>query len=200
MMNNKELAWMAAKLYVPVTACKSMDMTREIEPDAHYALHDTLADMQPDEALLSIAITAKHIAKCYAGTNSGTEVLSMECDRIIDEYGPLWLQHEQNGKKDNGYLVSILENIPEDLETMAELIEINLAYASYDNPVIAEICEILQIQAGAHAIIAEEFLNVMEMAAAQNRKRSNMPSGFLAANTAENVIAFPKRMITQSAT
>lgn len=193
MMNNKELAWVAAKLYVPVAACRSMDVKKDMEPDAHYALHDTLADMQPDEALLSIAITAKHIAKCYAGTNSGTEVLSMECDRIIDDYGPLWMQHEQNGKKDNGYLVSILENIPEDLETLAELIEVNLAYASYDNPVIAEICEILQIQAGAHAIIAEEFLSVMEMAEAQNRKTRKMPSGFMAANTDENVIAFPVR-------
>lgn len=196
MMNNKELAWVAAKLYVPVAACKSMDIDKEMEPDAHYALHDTLADMQPDEALLSIAITAKHIAKCYAGTNSGTEVLALECDRIIEEYGPLWIQHEKSGKRDNSYLVSILDNIPEDLETLAELIEVNLAYASYDNQVIADICEILQIQAGAHAIIAEEFLSVMEMAEVQNRKTRKMPSGFMAANVADNVVAFPSNRLT----
>ena len=192
MLNEKDMALMTAKLYVPVAACEAMDMKKNIEADAHFALHDVLSDMQCDEALLTIAVTAKHIAKRYAGTNSGTEVLSMECDRIIEEYGPLWLKHSQSTRKDNSYLMNVLENIPEDLENMAELIELNLAYAAYDNPVISEICEILQIQAGAHAIIAEEFLSVMEMAQCQKRKTAkSVPANMIAANAADNVIAFP---------
>lgn len=198
MLNQKEMADIAEKLYVPALACEAMDMNKNIEADAHYALHDILADMQPDAALLSIALTAKHIAKSYAGTNSGTEILAMECDRIIDEYGPLWLEHQNSNKKDNSYLVSLLENIPEDLETLSELIEINLSYAAYDNEIISEICDILLIQAGAHAIIAEEFLSVMEMAQYQNRKtRKIMPATMMAANSADNVVAFPGRYSTQ---
>lgn len=196
MLNKKELAFMAGKLYVPVATFEAIDMNNNIEADAHYALHDLLADMEPDEALLSIAVTAKSIAERYAGTNSGTELLSMECERLINDYGPVWMQYQKSGKKDNGYLVGILENIPEDLETLAELIETSLAYASFDNPIIGEICEILQIQAGAHAIIAEEFLDVMEMAQAQNRKtRTTMPENLVAANATSNVISFPGRSI-----
>lgn len=192
MLNNQNLALLTTRLHVPIAARDVLEQRKEIEADAHYALHDALADMQPDAALLSIALTAKMIAKTYAGTNSGTEVLMLECDRIIDEYGPLWLDHANSRKLDNGYLVSLLENIPEDLECMAELIELNLAYASYDNPVIAEICEILQIQASAHAIIAEEFLSVMEMAECQKRKcGKSVPANLIAANAADNVVTFP---------
>lgn len=192
MLNNQNLAILTTRLHVPIAARDAMEGHKEIEADAHYALHDALADMQPDAALLSIALTAKMIAKSYTGTNSGTEVLIMECDRIIDDYGQLWLDNANKKKMDNSYLISILENIPEDLENMAELIEINLSYASYDNPIVAEICDILQIQAGAHALIAEEFLSVMEMAECQKRKTcKSIPADLIAANAADNVVTFP---------
>jgi len=193
MLNNQNLAILTTQLHVPIAARDAMEQRKEIEADAHYALHDALADMQPDAALLSIALTTKMIAKGYVGSNSGTEILILECDRIIDEYGQIWLDNANKKNLNNGYLVQLLENIPEDLENMAELIELNLAYAAFDNPVIAEICEILQIQAGAHAIIAEEFLSVLEMAECQKRKcAKSVPENLIAANAADNVVSFPR--------
>ena len=197
MLNEKDLATLITQLEVPMVVGAAIEDGTDMQDDIHYALHDLLADMQPDTALLSIALSAKTIAKAYCGTGSGAEIVTMECDRIIEEYGPLWLENSRRGKINNNYLISILENIPEDLESMDELIDINLSYAAFDNPAVAEICEILQIQAGAHAIIAEEFLSVMEMAAMQNKKcRPSMPQGLSAANTAtdmniDNIVMFP---------
>ncbi len=198
MMNEMDLALLTNKLEVPLAVKALVEQNRELEEDIHYSLHDALSDMQPDTALLTIALSAKSMADMYAGSNSGTEILSMECERIINEYGPLWLENarriQSGGKMNNAYLVSLLENIPEDLEGLAELIEINLSYAAFDNAGVAALCEIMQVQAGAHAIIAEEFLSVMEMAAAQNRKmKPTAPANLVAANAADNVIRFPGR-------
>lgn len=197
MLNEKDLATLITQLEVPMVVGAAIKNDAEMQDDIHYALHDLLADMQPDTALLAIALSAKTIAKAYCGTGSGAEIVTMECDRIIEEYGPLWLENSRRGNINNDYLISILENIPEDLECMDELIDMNLSYASFDNPAVAEICEILQIQAGAHAIIAEEFLSVMEMAAHQNKKcRPDVPQNLSAANgTADrgtdNIVMFP---------
>lgn len=197
MLHEKDLATLITKLEVPMVVGAAIENGGEMQDDIHYALHDLLADMQPDTALLAIALSAKTIAKAYCGTGSGAEIVTMECDRIINEYGPLWLENARRGKINNNYLIGILENIPEDLECMDELIDINLSYAAYDNPAVAEICDILQIQAGAHAIIAEEFLSVMEMAAHQDKKcRPAVPQNLSAANTtaatsSDNVVMFP---------
>lgn len=193
MLNKLEIARLAAKLKVPDLACEVITMHKTIEADAHYALHDALADMQADEALLSIAIIARHIAESSTESSAGKNVLSLECERIINEYGPLWLYHQQSGKTDNSYLIGLLENIPEDLETLAELIDINLCDGGEARN-IAEICDILIIQAGAHAIIAEEFLNVMNAQdiAAPSSTSSPKTGHFIAPAAIEtNVIAFP---------
>lgn len=197
MLNDKDLAILMTQLEVPMVVGAAIEKGSDIQDDIHYALHDLLSEMQPDTALLAIALSAKTIAKAYCGTGSGAEIVTMECDRIIEEYGPLWLENSRRGKINNNYLIGILENIPEDLECMDELIDINLSYAAFDNPAVAEICDILQIQAGAHAIIAEEFLSVMEMAAHQNKKcRPSVPKNLSAANaTADmstgNIVMFP---------
>jgi len=197
MLNDKDLAILMTQLEVPMVIGAAIEKGAEMQDDIHYALHDLLSEMQPDTALLTIALSAKTIAKAYCGTGSGAEIVAMECDRIIEEYGPLWLENSRRGKINNNYLVGILENIPEDLECMDELIDINLSYAAFDNPAVAEICEILQIQAGAHAIIAEEFLSVMEMAAHQNKKcRPPVPKNLSAANaiadmSTGNIVMFP---------
>ncbi|MAE50677.1 MAG: hypothetical protein CMH27_02590 [Micavibrio sp.] len=198
MLNDKDLAALVTKLEVPMVVGAAIEHGAELQDDVHYALHDLLSEMQPDTALIAIALSAKAIAAAYCGTGSGSEIVIMECDRMISEYGMLWLENSRRGHIDNSYLISILENVPEDLECLAELIDINLCYAAFDNPAIAEICEIMQIQAGAHAIIAEEFLSVMEMAAAQKKKnQTDVPANMAAANASEtlkfadNIVQFP---------
>lgn len=200
MLNQTDLATLINKLEVPVVIGAALDYKKKLQDDVHYALHDMLSDMQPDTALLSIALGVKTIAVRYSGSNSGTEILAMECDRIIHEYGPLWLENARRGHIDNAYLISILENIPEDLETLSEMIALHLTYAAFDSKAVAELCDILQVQADAHAIIAEEFLSVMEMAAVQKAKnRPQFPHGMIAANgthetgagTNSNIIRFP---------
>lgn len=198
MMNQKDLALMTNRLEVPLVVKALVEQNQEIEDDIHYGLHEALSDMQPDTALLAITISAKAMAGMYAGTNSGSEIISMACERIISEYGPLWLENARiidsgNIKAmNNAYLVSLLENIPEDLETLSELININLSYAAFDNAAVAQICEILQIQADAHAIIAEEFLSLMEKNAAEGKKpKAKTPAAIITAKGEDNIVHFP---------
>ena len=158
--SDQDNALLITKLELPLAVRQALETSKELDDDTHLAFHDALSDMKPDTALLAIAVSAKMIASGY----SETEILADECDRIIQEYGPIWLENARHESVDNSYLVSLLERIPEDLEGLTELIEVNLSYAALDSAAVSDICEIFQVQASAHAIIAEEYLNIMEMA------------------------------------
>lgn len=159
-MTDQDYATLTARLVLPLAVREVLESARELDDESHIALHEILSEMKPDAALLSIAISAKMIAASY----TETEILIDECDRIIREYGSVWLENARHGHIDNTYLVSLLEKIPEDLEGLTELIEVNLSYAALESAAVSDICEIFQIQASAHAIIAEEYMNIMEMA------------------------------------
>jgi len=159
-INARDYALLITKLELPMAVRDAIEGSRELDDETHLALHEVLSEMKPDTALLAIAVSAKMIAGAYPDT----EILTLECDRIIQEYGPVWLENARNETIDSGYLVSLLDRIPEDLEGLTELIEVNLSYATLDSAAVSDICDIFQIQASAQAIIAEEYLSIMELA------------------------------------
>lgn len=188
-MTDQDYATLTARLVLPLAVREVLESARELDDESHIALHDILSEMKPDAALLSIAISAKMIAASY----TETEILIDECDRIIREYGSIWLENARHGHIDNTYLVSLLERIPEDLEGLTELIEVNLSYAALESAAVSDICEIFQIQANAHAIIAEEYLNIMEMAHNAGFDAFYTPSELMGNTTqvmSENIVPF----------
>lgn len=187
-MTDKDLALLTTKLEVPMIIRDALECGTEINEETQYGLHQILSDMKPDSALLSLALSTKIIASHY----TGTDILMMECDRIINDYGQLWLDNAHNQKIDNDYLLGVLDNIPCDLEGLMEIMQINLSYAALESAAISQILDIFQIQADAHAIIAEEFLSILEMASAQQSlQKLQVPSELAALNSAsDNIVAF----------
>lgn len=152
--------------------------------DVHYGLHEAISDLQPDSALLAIAMSAGTIARIYGEASPGMKVLSLECDKIIEDYGSMWLRHANNQSLDNEQILDVLTHTPEDLEGMAELLELNACFLKAKDEQAAALCEILLIQAQAHALIADEFI------AAANDMAANKSDMTVPVHTSGNVIQF----------
>ena len=83
-----------------------------------------------------------------------------------------------------------LAGIPEDLEGLCDLLEVNTAFFASHDPKAAALCEILCIQAGAHALIAEEFVGVIDNEAGEPVD-FGVVAGTQTTEMTDNVIPFP---------
>lgn len=162
MLNKKDSALLTTKLHVPMAVRDILAAPEAMEGDEQYALHEVISDLQPDSALLCIALAAKEIAKAAVYPSATTKVLMIECDRIVEDYAPLWLENAREQRIDDALVFDTLAGIPEDLEGLCELLEVNSAFFASHDPKAAALCEILCIQAGAHAMIAEEFIGAID--------------------------------------
>jgi len=163
MLSNKDLAQITNALQTPVIIQDILDGTGELTNDVHLGLHEVLSEDQPDSALLSIAISALKIAMHYKTEFATMPILAMEAKRIIVEYGPIWLRNAQNRNVDDTLVFETLVHIPEDLDSLAELLEMTNLAIGQQNPDIAALCQIMIVQSGAQALIAETFLESMDM-------------------------------------
>jgi hypothetical protein len=162
MLNNTQMAGLAARLQVPLIVGDILAGEGALTDEVHYALHEVISDLQPDSALLAIAISTRKITRVYEKASPGIKLLGSECNRIIDEYGEMWLQNAQNKNIDQDDIYDVLVHTAEDLEMLSELIELNTSFLRAKDSDAYNLCEILSIQAGAHAVIAEEFLSVAQ--------------------------------------
>lgn len=196
MLSNKDLATLTNRLQTPVIIGDIMHGHDVLGDDVHMALHEILSDDQPDSALLAIALSAKTIAKTCAAEAASLKMLTVACDRIIIEYGPIWLRNALDKNLDENLVFETLAHIPEDLETLAELLDYNAIVLKNQDAVA--LCDILSTQARAQALIAQTFLDAFET---QDDAPWDMEQGFdpmitpMIANDAmtavNNVIPFP---------
>lgn len=186
MLQAKDLALLSNRLQTPVITSNILGGQEALSDDVRYGLHDLISDQQPDTALLSIALSAKTIATRFKDQSPNLNILSMECDRIIEEYGEIWLQNAQNQYIDESTVFDVLLNTAEDLEGLAELLDYNHQSLSHINEEASELCDILHVQAKAHALIAEEFLSLADQALVKEFEDNNYTEVFT-----NNVIPFP---------
>lgn len=186
MMNNKDLALMTTRLHVPLIIRDMMEHSQGYAKDIDYNLHDIISDMQPDAAILSIALGVQYIC-AKLPKESFVPSLEVACDRIIEDYGPLWLAHVNDQEIDNVYLIDLLTHLPEDFDTLNEFMDLVMAYVPEDS-MAYKILDILSTQASAHNLIAETFIEAIEAHYQEEMKALNMPQSF-AGN--DNVVAFP---------
>lgn len=167
MLTTKDMALIAAKLQVPIVVSEILRGEMDFNGDAEYALHEIISEMQPDSALLSIALSVKMLAAKFPKAGPGIRVLNMECDRVIQEYGPLWLQ---NAEDDNGDItqdkaIETLSFLAEDLEDIAGLLDVSRNALKANDETAGAICTIMAVQAKAHSLIAEAYFSAIEAAA-----------------------------------
>lgn len=188
MLNNIELATLANKLQVPMVVSDILNEDGALSDDVKYGLHELISEMQPDSALLAIAISALKVAQIYKNASPSMDVMSIEANRIIDEYGYVWLKNANNQEINSAEIYELLIHTAEDLENIAELLDLNCSFLRAKDSDAARLCDILYIQAKSHALIAEEFISATD----QMVVNGDVP--VLHAHTpvfTDNVIAFP---------
>lgn len=188
-LNEQQLALLHTYLMVPIAVGDYLYNDTAVCEEAQYGLHEALSGIDPDSALLAIAISAKHIALRYANHIPVAAALSLESSKIIDDYGPDWLSNYRGVPLDEDALAASLVHVPEDLESVADLLDA-VRFALHDNGDPAVIlCDVLSIQARAHMEIADYILTELE------RDEGESPGfgDYAAAATpsGDNIILFP---------
>ncbi|MFK7839247.1 MAG: hypothetical protein AB8B83_02860 [Bdellovibrionales bacterium] len=203
-MKDQDIARIANRLQVPLIIGDIINGEGALTDDIKMGLHEVLSDDQPDSALLSIALSARAIASNFQGKASIFDMLSFECERVIAEYGMMWLRNAQAKTLDDNTVFETLVHIPEDLECLSELLEFAKRIFDHTNQEAADLCSILITQSQAQSLIAQTFLESMNYGAQEPWKiyeDENMDVSTLVAaeQTAQpfytdNVIEFPKTM------
>ena len=187
MLKHKDMAILANKLQVPLIIRDILDGKDKLTGDVQYGLHELISNFQPDAALLSIAMSAREIAVMSASTSVNTKLLGAECERIIDEYGSLWLRNAQNKNVDVTDIIDVLVHTAEDLESLTEFLDLNAESLPNKDCTEEKLCNILHIQAKAHALIAEAFLIAADTKIEE--EQNDMPA--LSTAMHDNIIQFP---------
>ena len=186
-LNNAERAALHAKFVVPLVV---QDMLHGLEPlddVAEYSMHDIIGGLQPDTALLCVALCAQHVGAHAAHVAIG-KTLQGRAERIVDEYGPLWLAYEQGrAKMDDAAVADLLAHIPEDLEEMGDLLLALCGELSEDHAIPAILCDILGAEAHMHMEFAEMQL---EKLALLDTELPELPAQ--AQPKGDNIVPFPQ--------
>ncbi len=189
MLQDKELANLTNSLQVPMIMQDLLEGRETLEPDVRYGIHEILSEYYPDSALLCLALSARKIATFLQKRYGLMRALKLECDRIVEEYAPLWLDHAYKRTLDETTLFETLSQIPEDLESLAELLEVDAVFLRGEEPLPAELCRILSLQARAQILVAESYL---EAYTTQIEKQADALPMLVSLN---NVIPFPVQNI-----
>jgi len=188
-------------LIVPLAVGDILKHDLPVEPDMQYGLHMALSEIDPDSAVLAVALCALEIADKFYKDVPIAAGLKKEAEEIIGSYGPNWIRHHKSGPMQSEIYNSVLSDVPEDLEALADIMDALAADLECEFPNIESLIHILSIQARAHMEIAEYLLLEMDDEKAMTEvlddmaqpEFSNAPISKASVNNAngENVILFP---------
>lgn len=184
MLQDKDLARLTNTLQVPLIVQDILDGNIALEADIRYGIHEIISEFHPDSALLCLALSARRVAVALQGRYRTMTALKMECDRLIAEYAPLWLDHAGHRAVNETLLFDTLLQIPDDLESLSELLEMDAVILKGAEPDLAALCEIFAIQGRAQALVADAFVDAL----AQDHVPETKIPGAVAQ---DNVIPFP---------
>lgn len=181
------------QLVVPLAVADILNGYEPLDDEATYALHDALCDIDPDSALLAIALSAQHIAGKTIGKIPAAVALKFEAEKILQEYGPSWLAHMHGQEIDDDSLYGTLQQLPEDLEALADLMDTIRLSITDDNHPASRLCDILSIQARAHMEIADYILSELDKEAIAATQKLDP----VIAQAGNNIIPFPAHRTRQ---
>ncbi len=170
-LSDKDLARLQTHFCLPLIAGEAMEAQRLLTADEEYAFHEVLSDMQPDAALICMALCCEQMSLNHAADIPAAAALMMEADRILSAYGLLWLAHaDQDEDLHEALVMDILKNIPEDMECLEELVaglELELPANAYT---AAQILNIVSIQIDAQTMVAECHLEAAGLCRAEQQE------------------------------
>lgn len=193
-VTKEDVARLHAYLVVPVAVADALASAAPLEGETQYGLHVALSEIDPDSALLAIALSAYRIAQDFVGQIPVASALKMEADKIIQDYAPDWLAHYHDHPVQGEALYDLLSHVPEDLESLADLLESLQASIRDSLDPAHALCAVLSIQARAHMEIADYVLNELDnenMGLDEDRDTFDAPTLFAEAQPGDNIILFP---------
>lgn len=198
-LTKNQLDQLQQHLIVPLAISDILHHDLEVEPDMQYGLHMALSEIDPDSALLAIALCARDLAEKFLAEEPIATALQTEANNIIEEYGPTWLRHYKGNAMSPDAFEIILETVPEDLEALADLMDALCADLGDKNESSTALSNLLSIQARAHMEIATFVLAEMEFektseGAIETEEGALPPTNELIdmdAYTGKNIIIFP---------
>lgn len=164
-LSETHMARLLVHLVVPVAVQTICDGTRDLDDPARLALHDLISAQTPDQALLSIALSAMVLdSRLREREVRAAEILSMSAEMMVQDYAPLYL--ETISKHPNGSLfdrddIEFLSTIPEDLESLSDLLSVVADVVPPNCRDFRIIADILAVQASAQALIAETLVDTL---------------------------------------
>ena len=161
-LTQNQLDLLQRHLIVPVAVSDILHHDLTIESDMQYGLHMALSEIDPDSALLAIALCTHHLSKKCSTAAPIAAALQKESNDIIKEYGPTWLHYYNNAPMPTEDFEKTLETVPEDLEALADLTDALCAELDNNNSTAATLANLLSIQARAHMEIADYILAEIE--------------------------------------
>lgn len=186
-LSEQQLATLHARFVVPIAVQMILNDSEQLDEACESALHECLSELQPDTGLLCLALCAQHIA-AFRNTPI-SKMLALSATRIADEYGIAMLAENTHGdlRLSDSDALTLLHQVPEDLEELATLMDAVLAQSGPHSPE-GLLCDILSIQAMVHAERAQHEL--AELSFLNHEKRSPAPRRLEYID--ENVIVFPR--------
>lgn len=188
-------------LIVPLAVSDILNHDLAVEPDMQYGLHMAISEIDPDSALLAIALCASDLAAKNMMQAPIAAALYQEANTIIEDYGPTWLYHHQNGPMTSAGFEKVLETVPEDLEALADLMDAlvaDMAEVLGAESNVETLANLLAIQARAHMEIADFILEEMAFEKAtkahEETGKGEAPAKDLInmeAYTGNNIVLFP---------
>lgn len=161
-VTKEDIARLHAYLVVPIAVNEVMNSGLPMIGETQYGLHVSLSEIEPDSALLAIALSAQRIAAEFYNDIPVATALKMEADKIVSDYGPEWLANFHRFPIQGDDLYELLCHVPEDLEAMADLLQsLQASILNMDHPAHG-LCTVLAVQARAHMDIADYVLGEIE--------------------------------------
>lgn len=187
-LSSEQLARLHTKLVVPFAIGDLIKSSADIQPDIQYALHEALSEMDPDTALLAIATSTGHIAAQLCPDVPVACALTIEAEKVLNEYGSDWLAHAdgRTPSREGEELFEALQHVPEDLEALADILDTLMGLLDDSNQTIKDVCYILSVQARAHMEIADFVIQEL-----QGQDIQTEPYVRTTEDIAENIILFP---------
>ena len=190
-VTKEDVARLHAYLVVPVAVGDALSVNAPLEGDAQYGLHVALSEIDPDSALLAIALSSYRLAQEYAGDIPVAAALKMEADKIVQDYAPDWLAHYHSQPVKGDDLYNLLCHVPDDLESLADLLESLQASIRDEECAAYALCHVLAVQARAHRDIAEYELGELAMEYEQETEEDGVCAFKTQRVYEDNILLFP---------
>ncbi len=189
-LSDKDIARLYTSLELPIIAGEALAEQHMLDPDEEYAFHQAMSDMQPDAALLCMALCAEQLCLSLPGGIKEAQALLLESDRILVSYGGLWLVRiTENRPVPEEFILDALKNLPRDHAKIRSLMLGLDEILPAESQAASQLLHIMQIQAEANILIAEAHLEALGINHKSVAGRNPPPA--ISANANDNGTVFP---------